>query len=240
MGKVLIYGGSGAVGSETARLLKEKEREVHLAGMDREGLERLAEELGCGFSVADVRDPESFSRVTAEAGREIEGLVYAVGTINLKSIRRLTPDDWLDDFRINGLGAALALQAALSALRKGGSNPSVVLYSSIAARQGFSLHGSISMAKAAVEGLVVSMAAELAPAIRVNAIAPSLLDESGLSASILAGEKAREELASRHPLKRLGTPRDIASMTVFLLSQEAGWITGQVIGIDGGRSSNSD
>ena len=239
MKKILIYGGSGAVGSQVAYLLHEKGYPLHLVGTNEERLSAVAEEVKAAYSLADVTDPEAFQKVTHDAGKELGGLVYAVGTINLKSLRRLTADDFLSDFRINALGAALAVQAALSALKKGGPNSSIVLYSSIAAHRGFSLHGSIGTAKGAVEGLMVSLAAELAPGIRVNAVAPSLLDESPLSAGILENPATRENISSYHPLQRLGTPHDIAAMTVFLLSPEASWITGQVLGVDGGRSTIS-
>lgn len=216
-GKVLIYGGSGAVGSASARILKERGFDLHLAGSNREKLERVANELGAGMSVADIRDPESFKRVSEEAGKELAGLVYAVGTINLKSIRRLEEDDFMNDFRMNALGAALAVKAALPALKKH-QGSSVVLYSSVAVQQGLAMHASLSMAKGAVEGLVRSLAAELAPGIRVNGIAPSLLQNSELSSAILKGQE------------------DIANLTAFLISNKADWLTGQIIGVDGGRS----
>ena len=236
MKKILIYGGSGAVGSQVAQMLHEKGYPLHLVGTNEKRLLEVAEKLKATYTLADVTDPEAFEKVAQDAGRELGGLVYAVGTINLKSLRRLTADDFLTDFRINAMGAALAVQAALPALKKGGPDSSIVLYSSIAARHGFFLHGSIGMAKGAVEGLMVSFAAELAPGIRVNAVAPSLLDQSPLSAGILENPDTRESISSYHPLQRLGTPRDIAAMTVFLLSSEASWITGQVMVVDGGRS----
>jgi len=239
MKKVLIYGGSGSVGSHVARLLYEKGYPLHLVGTQEERLEEVAKKVNATYTLADVRDPDSFEKVSSDAGKELGGLVYAVGTINLKSLRRLTEDDFLADYRINALGAALAVQASLSALKKGGPGASVVLYSSIAARRGFSFHASIGMAKAAVEGLAVSLAAELAPGIRVNAVAPSLLDDSRLSADILKNPDTRENIGKYHPLQRLGNTADIAAMTVFLLSPEASWITGQVMGVDGGRSTIS-
>ena len=237
MKKILIYGGNGSVGSSVARILHEKGYSLHLAGTQKERLEEVAKSVDATYTLADVRDPNSFEKVSSDAGKELGGLVYAVGTINLKSLRRLTPDDFLADYRINALGAVLAVQASLSALKKGGPGASVVLYSSVAARRGFSLHASVGMAKAAVEGLTVSLAAELAPGIRVNAVAPSLLDDSRLSADILANPAARENISKNHPLQRLGNTADIAAMTVFLLSPEASWITGQVMGVDGGRST---
>ncbi len=233
-GKVLIYGGSGAVGSGVARILKEKGYELHLVGSDKEKLGKVADELGASMTVADVNDSLSFNKVSKEAGKELAGLVYAVGTINLKSIRRLEEADFLNDFKINAMGAALAVKNSMTALKKG--KGSVVLYSSVAVGQGLSMHASLSMCKGAVEGLVRSLSAELAPSIRVNGIAPSLLGDSTLSSAILKDEKSIENMAATHALKRLGRADDIAKISAFLISDDSSWITGQIIGVDGGRS----
>ncbi|OHW61666.1 3-oxoacyl-[acyl-carrier-protein] reductase FabG [Andreesenia angusta] len=234
-GKILIYGGSGAVGFASAELLKDAGYNLHLVGSNEEKLKAAAQKLGADISVADVKDPESFSKVAEEAGKELAGLVYAVGSINLKSLRRLSVEDFIEDFRLNSLGAALAIQSSLSALKKH-KNSSIVLYSSVAVQQGLSMHASLSMSKGAVEGLVRSLAAELAPDIRVNGIAPSLLGDSSLSSSILRDEKTVDSMAKTHALKRLGSASDIASLTAFLISEKASWITGQIMGVDGGRS----
>jgi NAD(P)-dependent dehydrogenase (short-subunit alcohol dehydrogenase family) len=196
----------------------------------------IASELGASFTVGDVRDPSLFARATAEAGEALVGLVYAVGTLNLKSLKRLTEADFQEDFRVNALGAALAVQAALAALKNAIGGASVVLFSSVAALQGFASHASIGMAKGAVTGLTLSLAAELAPQVRVNAIAPSLT-RTRLAHGILVNEHMGAMLAALHPLQRLGTPADIAALAGFLISAEAAWITGQVISADGGRSS---
>lgn len=233
--KVLLYGGYGGIGAAIARRLHAQGVTLHLVGRDASKLDTLASELGAGFTAGDVTDPELFARVTTEAGEGVSGLVYAVGTINLKSFPRLTEADFLHDFQVNALGAARAVQAALPALRKSGSG-SVVLFSSVAAAQGFTFHGSIGMAKGAVNGLTLSLAAELAPHIRVNAIAPSLT-RTPLAAALTAREESASAIAALHALGRLGEPDDIAALATFLLSSEASWLTGQVIGLDGGRST---
>ena len=233
--KVIIYGGSGGIGSTTGKLLHERGYDLHLVGRDEEKLRKVAEEFEASYTVGDVSDNELFDRVSQEAGDLIDGLVYAVGTINLRSFPRLGEQDFLNDFQINAIGAAKAIQVALPAMKKAGS-ASVVLYSSIAAIQGFALHASIGMAKAAVTGLTISLAAELAPKIRVNAIAPSLT-QTPLGDKVASSEQMQTVIAGMHPLPRLGTPDDIASLTAFLLSDESSWITGQIFSVDGGRST---
>lgn len=234
--KVLIYGGSGGIGSATARALHKRGYALHLVGRTEEKLANVAQETGATFTRGDVVDSSLFSRATEEAGDALDGLVYAIGSINLKSLQRLTESDFLSDYRLNALGAVLAVQAALPALKKSQDTASIVLFSTIAVRQGFAFHASIAMAKGAVEGLTVSLAAELAPKVRVNAIAPSLT-RTHLAENILANEQMATSIAGMHALQRLGEPGDIAALAAFLVSSEASWITGQVIGVDGGRSS---
>ena len=233
---ILIYGGTGGIGAATARALHARGHALHLVGRDAARLEALAGELGAGFSLADVEDAGAFARVAAEAGPALAGLVYAVGTLTLKPLARLTAADFERDFRINAAGAALAIQAALPALKAEGGPASVVLFSSVAVTQGFASHASIAMAKGAIEGLTRSLAAECAPKIRVNAIAPSLT-RTPLVSAFTANEPMAASIAQMHALGRLGEAADSAALAAFLLSEEAGWITGQVIGVDGGRST---
>ena len=235
-GTVLIYGGSGGIGAATARALAAKGYAIHLVGRSEARLGELASELGAATSVEDVEDPAAFARVTAAAGPSLAGLVYAVGTITLKSLARLEAADFERDFRVNALGAALALQAAVPALKAGDGASSVVLFSSVAVQQGFTSHASIWMAKGAVEGLTRAAAAELAPRVRVNCIAPSLT-RTPLAQALTDNPQMSAAIAQMHALGRLGEPEDIANLAAFLVSDEAGWITGQVMGVDGGRSS---
>lgn len=236
MDKVLIYGATGGIGGALARRLAAAGRAVHLVGRDAGKLSALAAELGATHSLADVEDASSFARVAAEAGPALSGLVYAVGTITLKPLGRLTSADFLRDFRLNAEGAALAVQAALPALKAAEGGASVLLFSTIAVSQGFTAHASVAMAKGAVEGLTLALATELAPKIRVNAIAPSLT-RTQLAAQLLSSEQMAAAIAQLHPLQRLGEPDDIAALGAFLLSSDASWITGQVYGVDGGRST---
>ncbi|MDB5645261.1 SDR family oxidoreductase [Methylobacterium sp.] len=239
MKRVIVYGGTGGIGAATARALRQRGYGLHLAARDAGRLEALASELGeTTFTAGDVRDPGFFTQVTAGAGDAVAGLVYAVGTINLRPLAKLTVEDAETDFRINALGAFLAIQAAARALKAGAgeAGSGVVLFSTVAVAQGFANHASVAMAKGAVEGLALSLAAELSPQVRVNVVAPSLT-RTPLAAAITASDTLASGIAAMHALQRLGTPEDIAGLASFLVSDEAGWITGQVIGVDGGRSA---
>jgi len=234
--RIVIFGGSGGIGSATAKLLKADGHELHLTGRSEDKLAPLCSELNAGYSVGDVRDVNFFTAVTKDFPAPWDGLVYSVGTINLGSIRRLSESDFLYDFQVNAMGAALAIQAGLPALKKSSGAPSIVLFSSVAAHQGFTFHGSMGMAKGAVNGLTLALAAELAPKVRVNAVAPSLT-RTPLAQSILANDTLAQAVTELHALKKIGASEDIASLTVYLLSDKAGWISGQIINVDGGRST---
>jgi NAD(P)-dependent dehydrogenase (short-subunit alcohol dehydrogenase family) len=233
----LIYGGSGGIGSALARQLRARGHGVHLVARDRERLSALAGEIGATFSVADVLDRDAVAAAAGEAGPRLAGLAYCVGSINLKPVGRLTDAEFLRDYELNALGAVRAVQASLPALKAhDGQTSSILLISTVAVAQGFSAHASISMAKGAVEGLTVALAAELAPRIRVNCIAPSLT-RTPLAKSLTGTETMASAIAALHPIPRLGEPDDVAALGALLLDRDAGWITGQIIGVDGGRST---
>lgn len=236
MKKIIIFGGSGGIGSAAARLLHSRGYSLHLTGRNGVKLQEVAEETQAGYTAGDITDAKFIAHAAEEAGDQLAGLIYAVGTISLGSIQRLSETDYLNDFRVNAVGAALAIRSVLPALKKNEDTASIVLFSSIAAHQGFKMHASMGMAKGAVSGLTLSLAAELAPKIRVNAIAPSLT-QTELAGNIVANEQSAVAIAGLHPIPRLGNPEDIASLAAFLVSEEANWITGQIIGVDGGRST---
>lgn len=238
MDTTLIFGGSGGIGSAIARRLAARGDPVHLVGRDSAKLDALAREIGADFSVIDVTDLAGLAEGVGEiaANTPLKGLVYAVGTITVKPFSSVMPEDIARDFAINAAGAALALQAAAPGLKAASGDCSVVLFSSVAVAQGFTGHVSISMAKAAVEGLTRALAAELAPKIRVNCIAPSLT-RTPLAAALTGNEALAKAVADLHALRRLGEAEDVAALAAFLLSAEASWMTGQIIGVDGGRSA---
>jgi NAD(P)-dependent dehydrogenase (short-subunit alcohol dehydrogenase family) len=163
----------------------------------------------------------------------LDGVVYCPGSIRLRPLARLTEEEFVEDFQLNLLGAVKVIQGCRKALRKAEAGASIVLFSTVAVQTGMPFHASVASAKGAVEGLTRSLAAELAPHIRVNAVAPSMTD-TPLAAALLADDAKRKAAADRHPLKRVGSPEDIASVAVFLLGEESSWITGQVVGVDGG------
>lgn len=166
---------------------------------------------------------------------ELAGLVYCPGSINLRPFERIKPADFEADLRLQVTGAIKVLQLVLPRLKKSVS-ASIVLFSTVAVQSGLPFHTQVAISKGAIEGLTRSLAAEYAPKIRVNCIAPSLTD-TPLAASLLNSDQKKEANALRHPLKRVGTPEDIANMAAFLLSEKSSWITGQIMHVDGGMSA---
>lgn len=238
MAKILIYGATGGIGEASARALQAQGAALHLVGRNAEATERLADELGATCTIADLDQDGAFARISEEAadGGAIAGLVFAIGTINLKPLARLTRADFERDYLVNALWAAQAVQAAAPALTKHEGGSAVVLFSSVAVAQGFTGHASIGMAKGAIEGLTRSLAAEFAPKVRVNCVAPSLT-RTPLAAKLLSNPQMADAIAAMHPLARLGEPEDVAHVVALLAGPHASWITGQVIAVDGGRST---
>ncbi|QYJ68898.1 SDR family NAD(P)-dependent oxidoreductase [Flavobacterium litorale] len=175
----------------------------------------------------------SFDAFPAVEGA-IDGLVYFPGTINLKPFHRITEEDFTTDYTVSALGAAAFTQAYVRNLKKS-SIASVVFISTVAVTTGMPFHASVAMAKGAVEGLTRSLAAELAPKVRVNCVAPSLTD-TPLAERLLGSEDKAEAAKNRNPLKKIGTPNDLAQAITFLLGENASWVTGQVLAVDGGMN----
>lgn len=233
---VLIFGGVGGIGEAIARRLRAVGRSVAITSRSSDRVQALAAAIQATPITCDVLDEASIaaaiSAATSDGG--LSGIVYAVGSMPLKALARTTGEDMVAAFQLNVVGAMTAVRLGADALKA--ASGSVVLFSSVAAAQGFPMHTAIGAAKGAVEGLTLSLAAELAPAVRVNAIAPSLT-ETPLSAGLTQNPKMAEAIAALHPIPRLGTADEIAALAQFLLSSDAGWITGQIIGVDGGRSA---
>jgi NAD(P)-dependent dehydrogenase (short-subunit alcohol dehydrogenase family) len=165
----------------------------------------------------------------------IDGLVYCPGAINLRPFGRIKPEDFLNDYNLQVLGAVKVIQAVLPKMKEA-ENPSIVMFSTVAVQLGLTFHTQVAASKGAIEGLTKSLAAEFAPKIRVNCIAPSLTD-TPLASGLLNTPEKKEANAQRHPLKRVGTTQDIANMAAFLLSEKSSWISGQIMKVDGGMSS---
>ena len=225
MSNILIVGAGKGIGLETARLLVDE----NLLTISRNVTPELTS-LETAFFELDVAK-DDLNQISLLD--ELHGLVFCPGSINLRPFNRLSENDFLADFNQNFMGAIRIVQKCLPALKKSKS-ASIVLFSTVAVKLGMPFHTSIAASKGAIEGFAKSLAAELATAnIRVNVIAPSLSDTS-LAAQLLSTEEKRVASAKRHPLQRIGLPEDSAQLAAFLLSNKSSWMTGQIIGVDGG------
>ncbi|MDQ8188719.1 SDR family NAD(P)-dependent oxidoreductase [Roseibacillus persicicus] len=226
MAKILLIGGNSGIGLASARKLKADGHEVIAAARGKDQLESL------GIPCQDF-DATAVSKLTLP--EQLDGLAYFPGTINLKPFARLDKDAFLNDLQINTLAAVEVIQQALPSFKKS-SAASVVLFSTVAVQLGMPFHSSIAVSKGAIEGLTRALAAELAPTVRVNAIAPSLTD-TPLASSLISSEDKRTNAENRHPLKRLASAEELANLTAYLLGSESAPLTGQILHPDNGLSS---
>jgi len=223
----LIIGGSYGIGSALVELFP-AEDQIFIASRTNE-THTAPNVTHLPFDV--LKDDVSFLALPAE----IDSFVYCPGSINLKPFKMLSEDHFKEEMELNFFGLVRTVKGVIDRMKEGSS---MLFFSTVAVQTGMPFHSSISAAKGAIEGFTRSMAAEYAPKIRINAIAPSLVD-TPLAKRLLNNDKKREMMADRHPLKRVGSASDIAQMAAFLLNENNSWITGQVFGVDGGKSSLS-
>ncbi len=228
MSTFLVIGGSSGVGHELSHQLASQGHQV-FATYHQHPVS--SEEPNLKLHALNVLDQDPDLSFLPD---QLDGLVYCPGTVNLKPFHRIKPEEFVSDYQLQLVGAVKIIQGVLPRLRQS-EHPSIVLFSTVAVQLGFSFHAMVAASKGAVEGLVRTLAAELAPTIRVNCVAPSLTD-TPLAQHLLNTDDKRLHNGQRHPLKRIGQPGDIARAAAFLLSEEASWITGQVLHVDGGMS----
>jgi len=227
MKNILLIGGSYGIGNAIVKSLQ-NDANLYIASRTNENL--------VGLNVTHISfDVTTDSLNTSNLPSIIDGLVYCPGSINLRPFKGLKPETFEADLQINFIGLVKVIQAVLPNL-VASEQSSIVLFSSVAVSMGMPFHTSVSASKGAIEGFAKALAAEYAPKIRVNVIAPSLTD-TPLADKFLSNDEKREKSALRHPLKRFGSAEDIAEMASFLLSNKSSWISGQIFHVDGGMST---
>lgn len=227
MKNILLIGGSYGIGFAIAKELQE-ENNIFVASRTNENLSDLKVTYLSFDASNDILDTSKLPEI-------IDGLVYCPGSINLRPFRGLKPESFELDLQINFINLVKVIQTVLPNLLASNQS-SIVLFSSIAASMGMPFHTSVAAAKGAIEGFAKALAAEYAPKIRVNVIAPSLTD-TPLAEKFLSNDDKKEKSAQRHPLKRVGTSNDMAQMASFLLNEKSSWISGQIFHVDGGMST---
>ncbi|WP_089663374.1 SDR family NAD(P)-dependent oxidoreductase [Christiangramia echinicola] len=227
MKNILLIGGSTGIGFQIAELLN-KNNKIIVASrskgdLDTDKVTHLEfDVLKDDISKLDLPD-------------QLDGLVYCPGSIDLKPFKMIKPESFEKEMQLNFFGLVRSVQGLLDKLKKS-DQASLVFFSTVAVKVGMPFHTNVAAAKGAIEGFAKSLAAEYAPGFRVNVIAPSLTD-TPLAEKLLSNDDKRERMNNRHPLKRVGEAKDIANLAAFLLSDNSSWITGQVLGVDGGLST---
>lgn len=222
---IVLIGGTHGIGHAIVTQLV-SENTIFVASRSNEGLEDLDVKHIPFDATKDDLDTSNFPD-------EIHGFVFCPGSINLKPFKMMGLDTFEQDMHLNFFSLVRVLKTLMPKMT---DNASMVFFSTVAVTSGMPFHTSVSASKGAIEGFAKSLAAEYAPKLRVNVVAPSLVD-TPLSSRLLNNDKKREAMAERHPLKRVGSPEDIANIAVFLLSDDSSWMTGQIIGVDGGLST---
>ncbi len=225
MKNILLIGGSHGIGLSIVKELQETHKIFVASRTD----ESLSHENVTHIKFDATKDDLDVSNLP----EKLDGFVYCPGSINLKPFKMMGLDTIKEDMELNFFAMVKVVKEVISKMDEGSS---MVFFSTIAVGTGMPFHTSVAAAKGAIEGFAKSMAAEYAPKIRVNVIAPSLVD-TPLASRLLNNDKKRESMDERHPLKRVGTPEDIANSAVFLLSEKSTWVTGQILGVDGGLST---
>lgn len=228
MANYFIVGASSGIGKQLAFQLSESGNQVYGTFHKNQECQDTENLTHFSLNVLDQINVDFLPEI-------LDAVIYCPGSINLKPFTRLKSEDFLSDYDLQVVGAVKIIQAVLSKL-KAAKNPSILLFSTVAVQTGLPFHTQVSASKGAIEGLTKSLAAEFAPKIRVNCIAPSLTD-TPLATKLLNNDQKKEVNAERHPLKRIGKAEDIANMAEFLISEKAIWITGQIVHVDGGMSS---
>lgn len=227
MKNILLIGGSYGIGLALVKELQNNDK-VFVASRTNEELINL--------NVTHIPfDASTESLDLTKLPEVIDGLVYLPGSINLRPFKGLKIETFENDLHINFIGLVKVIQAVLPNLTASNQS-SIVLFSSVAASMGMPFHTSVAASKGAIEGFAKALAAEYAPKIRVNVIAPSLTD-TPLADKFLNNDLKKEKSSERHPLKRFGEPEDIAQMASFLLSDKSSWMSGQILHVDGGMST---
>ncbi len=222
---ILLIGGSHGIGLEIVKLLHESHN-LFVAS-------RTAEELGSLDVTYIPFDVTTDDLDLAKLPESLDGFVFCPGTINLKPLKMMGIETFREDMEINFFSLVKVAKSVMPRMAEGSS---VVFFSTVAVGMGMPFHTSVAAAKGAIEGFAKALAAEYTPKVRVNVIAPSLVD-TPLASRLLSNDRKKEMMAERHPLKRVGTAEDIAHMAAFLLKDDSGWMTGQILGVDGGISS---